>query len=238
MTHRRRPIVPPPDTAAIPSPIGVATSVAVTSVAALALGALGSHGLPIPESADLYDRTVRAVAGAPTWIGHAFQVVSELGLVLLAAAFALAGWRYRRRADAVSRVLAGGVGVVIAYVASELLKVRLAQPRPCLGLEPGVAIAVCPAADDWSLPSNHATIATALAVALVFAIPRAARWAVPLALAVGAARVAIGVHAPHDVATGALLAAVVVTITTLALERPARMVASGVMDRGWPTSMR
>ena len=234
----RRPIDLPTDTCALPSPIGVATWVGLTSMAALALGALGSHGLPIPESADLYGRTVRAVAGAPPWIGHGFQVVSELGLVLLAAAFALAGWRYRHRADAVSRVLAGGVGVVIAYVMSELLKVRLVQPRPCLGLDPGVAIAACPAADDWSLPSNHATIAIALAVALVFAIPRAAWWAVPLALAVGAARVVIGVHAPHDVATGALLAAAVVTVATLALQRPAQIVACGVVDRGWLTSMR
>lgn len=238
MTQPRRPIVPPTDTLPIPSPIGVATWVGVTSTAAMAFGALGSRGLPIPESADLYDRTVRAAAGGPTWIGHGFQVVSELGLVLLAAALATAGWRYRHRASALSRVLTGGVGVVIAYVSSELLKVRLAQPRPCLGLDPGVAIAACPAADDWSLPSNHATIATALAVALVFAIPRTAWWAVPLAMVVGAARVVIGVHAPHDVATGALLAAVVVTTTTLALQRPAQVVACGVVDRGWLTSMR
>ena len=129
-------------------------------------------------------------------------------------------------------VLAGGAGVVLAYMFSEALKVATAQPRPCHGLVPGVIVADCPSATDWSLPSNHAAIATALAVALAFTVRRSARWAVPLALIVCASRVIIGVHYPHDVLSGMLLAAVVVTLSTLLLERPAQFVVARTIERG------
>ncbi|MEK8174643.1 phosphatase PAP2 family protein [Streptomyces sp. M19] len=67
-----------------------------------------------------------------------------------------------------------------------------------------------PGANDWSFPSNHATIAAAATVALLVADRRlAAAVAVPAALLMAASRVWIGVHYPHDVAAGLLLGALV-----------------------------
>jgi len=228
MTQRTTSEVGKTDATQMPSSFSMSVGVGVTAAVVLMIGGLGSRGLPVPESSDVYHQTVAAVDRAPRWVEHSLEGVSELGLLLLSVVLVVVAWRCRYRAASLARVLAGGVGVVVAYSASELLKVLIAQPRPCLGLDPAVAVARCPSATDWSLPSNHATIATALAMALLFAIPHAAWWAVPFAVAVGAARVAIGVHYPHDVATGMLLSAVVVTTTVLALQRPARSVAERV----------
>ena len=216
-----------------PAKVAVATRIGVVAIAALVVGATGSRGIPLPASTDVYDDTVATIADAPAWVGHGFEVVSELGLVVLAGALLLAAWRHRRHAVLLARTVAGGCGVVLAYATSEALKMATAQPRPCLGLAPGDTVADCPPATDWSLPSNHATIAMALAVALIFTSARAARWAIPLALTVAASRVIIGVHYPHDVTSGLLLAATVVTATVLVLERPV-----GVLVTRWNLRLR
>jgi membrane-associated phospholipid phosphatase len=54
------------------------------------------------------------------------------------------------------------------------------------------ALLTCPGAGDWSLPSNHATLAAALATAVVVVQPRLWAWAVPIAALVAASRVAAG----------------------------------------------
>jgi len=209
-----------------PAYVPVASRMAIAILTISVVGAAGSRGLPLPPSPDLYERTVEAVAAWPAWIGHGFEVVSELGLLVLAGGLIMTGVGHRRHVPRLARVLAAGSGVVAAYLISEGLKVAIAQPRPCIGLAAGTTVADCPSATDWSLPSNHAAIATALAVAIAFSADRAARWAVPLALLVCASRVIIGVHYPHDVLSGALLAAVIVTGTTLVLGRPAHVVAA------------
>ncbi|WP_280194112.1 phosphatase PAP2 family protein [Nocardia farcinica] len=76
-----------------------------------------------------------------------------------------------------------------------------------------------PAAGDWSWPSNHAVLAAAFATACVLAAPRVAWFAVPVALAVAAARVGAGVHYVHDVLSGLALGVVVVALV-VALIRP------------------
>lgn len=82
------------------------------------------------------------------------------------------------------------------------------------------ALAACPAPGDWSLPSNHASIAGAAAVALVLAWRRLAYVAVPAALLLAFSRVVVGVHYPHDVLAGLLLGAAVATVLALATGRP------------------
>jgi undecaprenyl-diphosphatase len=71
-------------------------------------------------------------------------------------------------------------------------------------------------AADPGFPSDHATAAFAIAVALLL---RDRRWGVPVLLAaavLAVARVGGGVHYPSDVAAGALLGALV----AVALWRP------------------
>uniref|UniRef100_UPI002456CD97 phosphatase PAP2 family protein n=1 Tax=Nocardia farcinica TaxID=37329 RepID=UPI002456CD97 len=114
------------------------------------------------------------------------------------------------------RAAGGGVGAAtLLWVVSNL---RAPQHPP--GRAAGRPPVLHPrAAGDWSWPSNHAVLAAAFATACVLAAPRVAWFAVPVALAVAAARVGAGVHYVHDVLSGLALGVVVVALV-VALIRP------------------
>lgn len=169
-------------------------------------------------------------------------LVAEGGVLVLLGLCAVVAWRSRRAgASAVATTLVAGVGAVAAYAASEAVKSLVRQPRGCWEL---VEVAHCPAAGDWSFPSNHTAIAFALATAVVLAGAPAVRvpgavparhgyrsplrelavWVVlpvALAVAVATARVAEGVHFPHDVVAGAAVGVAVVVAVVTVLAGPA-----------------
>jgi undecaprenyl-diphosphatase len=157
--------------------------------------------LPFPGSLSvIVTRALSSFASTP-----GVEVASAAGLMLLAAATLLAvaaAW-FRRPVDR-SVLLAGILGVALAYGLSESLKLVFVQPRPCAVWATG---GECPPAGDWSLPSNHATLAFAAVV--VLAVATRSLWlagaALVVAFAVAAGRVLQGVHYLHDVAVGALL---------------------------------
>ncbi|GAB3631678.1 hypothetical protein GCM10027421_10310 [Microbacterium shaanxiense] len=143
------------------------------------------------------------------------DLISEAGLLLLAAttiASIVIAWV--RHPERRARLVAGAGGVVVAYAVSEGAKLLFAQPRPC---NRWPIAAECPPAGDWSLPSNHATLAFGAVVVIAIALGRT--WITWLAVAIAAlvaiGRVAQGVHYIHDVALGALLGLTV----TIALVR-------------------
>jgi membrane-associated phospholipid phosphatase len=133
------------------------------------------------------------------------ELLSEAILVMLAAATVAAmALTWRTRPSRRLATSAGAIGVALAYLLSENMKLLIAQPRPCqLWSLPGE----CPPYGDWSLPSNHA----ALAFGAVWIIALATRRAGITWLALGAAalvalgRVLQGAHYAHDVALGAIL---------------------------------
>lgn len=139
-------------------------------------------------------------------------------VIALAASLALATWRTgRRQLRGATTGLAAGVGVGAAYGSSELLKLLVAQERPCRSVLPDPS---CPGAENWSFPSNHTTIAFALATAIVLVTRSWWAWSAYLAaLAAGAARVVDGVHFPHDVLAGAILGSCT-TVAVAALVHP------------------
>ncbi len=177
-------------------------------------------------SRELYEEVVRAVETWPAWARTATEVLTEGGLILLGLMLVGAAFR-RRDAATVARIASGLGATASAYVASALLKLAEAQPRPCRALPDLETVAACPPAGDWSLPSNHAVIAAGLAVAASVTTPRLAPLAVIVALAVAASRVALGVHYPHDVMTGLLLGAAIVTAVLVAMPRLRRWVGRG-----------
>jgi membrane-associated phospholipid phosphatase len=212
------------------------TLVAVSWLAGAALVVLVARLLSGPSEA-LYLAVTARTADLP---GTA--LVAEGGVLLLLVLCAVVAWRSRRAGpSAVATTLVAGVGAVVAYAASEAVKSLVRQPRGCWDL---VEVAHCPAAGDWSFPSNHTTIAFALATAVVLAGAPAVRapGAVParhayrsparvvavrvvlpvvLAVAVAAARVAQGVHFPHDVVAGAAVGVAVVVAAVTVLAGPA-----------------
>ncbi|MEU9121969.1 phosphatase PAP2 family protein [Streptomyces sp. NPDC048506] len=134
---------------------------------------------------------------------------SDYGLALFAGLMLLGWWRARHGdSAAVARALAAPVVVVAAFVLDDLVKSVFDEQRPCLTLHT-VTVEACPGPGDWSFPSNHSAIAAAAAVALFLCDRQLGRIAVPAALLMGASRVWIGVHYPHDVAVGLVVGALV-----------------------------
>ncbi|MEV4813901.1 phosphatase PAP2 family protein [Micromonospora avicenniae] len=112
-----------------------------------------------------------------------------------------------------SLVLALGIGQAVGRLAHE--------PRP---FQTHVVHQLIPHAADASMPSDHATVAFALAVAVWVFLSRP--WGIALtvlATVIGFARVWTGVHYPGDIAAGALIGAAAVTLIVTG-ERLARRV--------------
>ncbi|MGC9665638.1 phosphatase PAP2 family protein [Planosporangium sp. 12N6] len=206
----------------------------VTGAGGMLLLAPGGLGDPRVErvtagrSADGYRWLVEAV---PEGLREPAGAGAGAGLLVLASLLGWHAWTaWRGDRPAVAGALLVGAATVVAYGLSEALKLVVDQERPCRAL---TDLAGCPPVGDWSFPSNHATIAGALAAGLVVLSPRLAVPAVPLAVTVALLRVVAGVHYPHDVAAGLLLggtvgASLVVAATPAAsrlLARAARSVA-------------
>lgn len=145
-------------------------------------------------------------------------VVASYGLLaLIALAAAIGVWSlFGRRPRRFWTLASGGVGVVVAYVLSELIKILVAEDRPCTYNAIPTVLA-CPGAGDWSWPSNHSVLAGAVASACILTVARSAWIAAPLALLIAGSRVAAGVHYLHDVLSGLALGFVVVVLVVVTL---------------------
>ncbi|GAA2453194.1 phosphatase PAP2 family protein [Agromyces soli] len=180
--------------------------------------------LPVPGSLSVRLHEAVAAAAALPGIGALTLVaLGLLGALWLVVAIRLLRGRDRRR---VLRFGVASAAVPLAYGASEGIKLLVAQGRPCW--TSGIA-ADCPPPGDWSFPSNHATVAFALAAVIALAAERRVTiWlALVLAVVAAAARVLEGVHYPHDVAAGALLGVLVVSVVWWLL-RPRERASSTV----------
>ncbi|MER7888854.1 phosphatase PAP2 family protein [Micromonospora sp. NPDC094482] len=177
----------------------------------------------VPEiSVDWYQDIVDTAADSPQpvqWFAGHFTEVSVLllGVLLLVAAFTRLGGGPRDRALA----LVAPIPVVLAYGCSEWLKTVVDEDRPCRAATRAIIAGSCPPPGDWSFPSNHSTIAGALAVATLLLSRRFGLVAAPIAALAAFSRTFVGVHYPHDVVAGVLLGALVVLLVTPLLARPA-----------------
>lgn len=186
-------------------------------------------------SVSAYRSVAGAVADAPAWTGSLLEVASEGALVILGLLLARLCWTAVRRKDAAGAAGAVviGVGTVAAYAISEALKLVVDEERPCRALRGVEAITKCPPTGDWSFPSNHATLAAALAVGPAMLWPRLAALTLPLAGAAALLRILVGVHYPHDVLAGALLGGTVVAAVLLAVMPLGVRARSLLVSRWW-----
>ncbi|MGP3985279.1 phosphatase PAP2 family protein [Streptomyces sp. 3N207] len=187
-------------------------------------------------SASLYRELSEVAEGGPDWLGGLFELATEGTLVALGLLLLWVGWRGWRGGRAKDPRLVGvvltGVGTVMAYAASEALKLVVDEERPCRALAGIDPVAECPPPGDWSFPSNHATLAAALAVGLALTLPRLAAVTLPLAGAAALLRVLVGVHYPHDVLAGALLGAACAAAAVLVWPRR-RVAAPPAQPLSW-----
>jgi membrane-associated phospholipid phosphatase len=132
---------------------------------------------------------------------------------MLAALLVLAWWNARRRGDlaAIGAIAWAGIGTLICIAASAVLKQVFAESRPCLAIAHVATVQPCPGPSDYSFPSNHTTIAAALAAGIWLAGRRLGLIAAVLALLEGFSRIYLGQHYPHDVLAALALAALIIT---------------------------
>lgn len=177
---------------------------------------------PLIMDDDLYRDITDYAHSTPGWVHTLAEVGTQAGLLLLMAVAVVVWWLARRRgAREVALTLLVPVGTAVAYGISEVVKALVDEVRPCRAVAHAVtSIAACPAPTDYSFPSNHATLAAALATGIILARPVMAWLVVPMALLVAFSRVFLGVHYPHDVAAGLLLGAIVALVAARLLVRP------------------
>ncbi|MDU0288726.1 phosphatase PAP2 family protein [Saccharothrix longispora] len=170
--------------------------------------------------AEIYLETVEFANSAPAWIQELGLLFTEGSIVLLLALLLLTWWRARSgTAKTMASALLAPVGLVVSYLLSEWSKTFVEVDRPCRTLNVEV-IAECPPVGDWSLPSNHATIAGAIAIGVLIAWPRLGLVSLPIGVLAAYSRVFVGVHYPHDVVVGFLMGATVTAIVMVLLVRP------------------
>ncbi|MGW6008400.1 phosphatase PAP2 family protein [Streptomyces sp. NPDC055210] len=166
---------------------------------------LALDGSPVDGRA--YLDVVGLARHAPAWLNDTVSAWSTYGLALFVVLMTI-GWWLARRADAAASVTALAVPLVVAvaFGVDTVLKLLVREDRPCRSLRV-TTLEACPAPGDWSFPSNHAAIAAAAAIALMFVSRRLGAVAAVAAAAMAVSRVWVGAHYPHDVATGVVVGA-------------------------------
>lgn len=124
------------------------------------------------------------------------------GLLIVAVLMlALVPWIMERLWQITVRAVGASI---VAFAISQLFKGIIARPRPSVA-DSTVRALIAKNSDDPSFPSSHASVAFAVA----FALMSWSRWwgasALVVAILVGIGRVMVGVHYPSDILGGALV---------------------------------
>jgi|SRR5215211_1729880 len=144
------------------------------------------------------------------WIALNAQL---LFVALLGALYLARGkWRSLNGRHA---AVAAGFSALLALAAAHLITDLWARPRPYAAHPADAHLFVAPSHDP-SFPSDHATAAFAIAVAILLRHRKGGIVALVLAVLVAVSRVVVGVHYPSDVLGGALLG----TLAALVLWHP------------------
>jgi membrane-associated phospholipid phosphatase len=159
---------------------------------------------------DLNDLFARSDRLEDVLVAYA-QISEALFLGALVVAFVVVG---RAHALAARRaVVAAGLSAGLALAVAQVVARLVDRPRPFVAHH-GVHLFAAHAADP-GFPSDHATAAFAIAVALLL---RARRWgllALAAATVLSLTRVAMGIHYPSDVLAGAALGALAALVLHL-----------------------
>lgn len=140
---------------------------------------------------------------APGWFDTLVKYWSAYGIVVFFLLMVVGWWLAKRLpARSMAKALCAPVAVVAVYAVNDAIKSVVKEVRPCRQLPHVFHLEACQAPTDWAFPSNHTVVAFSAATALFLVARRLGLVAYVLAVLMGASRVYVGAHYPHDVAAG------------------------------------
>jgi membrane-associated phospholipid phosphatase len=173
-----------------------------------AFGALAEQKSPSWD-ASWYLAMTRFAEHTP-WLNEPVRLLSDYGIILIALAMvATFLWARDRPSQGMAATLWLPVAVVVGYVVNSVIKNLVTELRPCRVLPDVTTVSPCDPPTDYAFPSNHSVVVGAFAVALFLLNRRWGLLAALFALLMGASRVYVGAHYPHDVLVGLLVGALV-----------------------------
>jgi membrane-associated phospholipid phosphatase len=165
-----------------------------------------------------------------TWLEHAFNGIETWGTILIAVAAVMLWLLARPRTDrkwklASASALASGA---VAYLANQVIHAIWDRARP-YEAHAGV---YHPHANstDAGFPSDHASAAFGIAVAVLLVDPFAGALFLVLAVLIGIGRVIVGAHYPGDVLS-ALLVGAAAALLVVRMGRPAILYLVRLVER-------
>lgn len=160
------------------------------------------------------------LAGQPT-AQHAVRSFNSYAIFVLAVA-AVVLWLLARPGGSPTFKLAtagAAASAVIAIVVNMILGKIWYQDRPFVD-HPSQVVLVKPHAADNAFPSDHASVAFAIAFAVLLVAPRVGAWFLLFALLIGVGRIFEGVHYPSDILASFFVGLGSALVVVVLLRRP------------------
>ncbi len=156
-------------------------------------------------------RWINRLADRTSWAHSVFKANATYGIVLFAVLLLVAYIEGRQHADltAVAASVWAAIAALVALGVGQIIGGAVDRARPYDAMA-NVHLLV-DKTTDFSFPSDHATVAGAVAVGLLFADRRWGIIATALAIVMAFTRVYVGAHYPGDVLAGLLLGGLVST---------------------------
>ena len=159
--------------------------------------------------------TINQFAQATGWLHSAVTAYAGYGIALFGLLL-LAGWWTARRSNnprLMTAAISAGAATLLALALNQPIVHAAARPRPYT-THPGLLV-LAHRSSDPSFPSDHATMAGAVAAGLLLVSVRLGIVAAGAALLMAADRVYVGAHYPIDVLAGLVVGATVATVGSL-----------------------
>jgi len=171
---------------------------------------------------------VNGFARATPWLHGPAKWYAAYGVGLFAALLVAGWWMARRTGDVsrVARAISAGIATLIAVAVNQPIVHAVNEARPYTTLNHILVLAS--RSTDPSFPSDHATMAGAVAVGLWLVDRRLGMLAALAAVLMALTRVYIAAHYPADVLAGLLLGAIVAIGTWLILRRPLTLLLQAI----------